>query len=265
MVEVTNNSDMLFKEIKSVSQPSYKGKTFSDYIRDNFHNSMASLLYNTHIIDLTSGKELDENAYQSYENDIVVDFNKFNVKNAPIYVFVPGKLELLLTSDLKVEYEIINDSFLKINNLHNETTADVVYRSSNYTQLPSIKGSYVLFNYEDIEDKIYEEEISINLGENEEGSDIQSLNQWMQGKGYNNYEDILKDYTFYSVLTKEAVSSRLLNKYSKSYIITLGEINNDTYFRVPKEVLFISSGVNYSMIDDRTLLIKNGEVSVIYK
>lgn len=265
LVEITDRNHIVFEESLLVNERSYKGKTFEQYVKGYYHSNYQALQLSNSVFDVITGDLLDAESTQIYKDSIIVDINNYDIKDAPIYVYVPGTINLLLSSDSKIEYELVNDSTLKVIDWHNESSVDIVFTTSEAKNPPKLKGNYVLFDYQNIHQLNYEEKISIELEALESENVGKTLKEWMEDHKYENYTQLQNTFGFKSVLTNDKVSIRLLKKYSHAYTISLGDIKTETYLRVPKEILFISSGTKFTVIDDRTLLIKKGAVTIIYK
>lgn len=265
LVDITDHQ-IVFEEALSVNARSYNGLTFEQFVKNYYYSSYEAMQLSNHVIDVQKNETIDSKTTQNYKTAIIVDVNNYTVKDATIYVYVPGEINLLLSSDSNIEFELINNSTIKILDWHSENTIDIVFTSNeDQKKLPNLKGNYVLFDFQNINQMAYEERISIDLEANESQSVAKPLEDWMKDLNFTDYTQLQKAYDFKSVLTNEKVSNDLLKKYNHAYIISLGVIKTETYLRVPKEILFISSGTEFSTIDDKTILIKKGAVTIIYK
>ncbi|MBC7959374.1 MAG: hypothetical protein H7X94_05870, partial [Vallitaleaceae bacterium] len=158
----------------------------------------------------------------------------------------------------------INDSTLKVIDWHNESTLDIVFTPGEQIELPSLQSNYVLFDYKDINILQYQEKISVEFDGVDEKV-AQTIKDWVEVQDYKDYSELQNTLKFESVLTKQPISSDLLKKYNHAYILNFGKIKEETFIRVPKEMFFVTENVKYTTIDDRTLLIKEGNVTIIYK
>ncbi len=207
---------------------------------------------------------LDSKSIENFKESSIVDINNYAVKDAMTYVYVPGKIELLLSEDLTIEYELINTSTIKMSNWQSESSLNLVFTRDDISELPDLEGNYVLFDYSEISQFKYKEKIAIDLEADKVENVSMTLKEWLVLQKIETFEKMQEKYAFNSVLTNEKAKSNLFKKYKDSYILSLGNIKTETYLRVPKELLFITETANYEFIDHQTVLIKNGRVIIIY-
>lgn len=265
LVKIVDNELFYFEEFARVDRHSYKGISFEKFADQYFHNSYESLILSNNVTNTTNEKITDAKECEKFKSNIVVDINRYNIKNGTIYACVPGTINLLMSPGNVIEYELLNTSSVKITDWNDESTFNIIFSPGEGQSIKEPEGNYVLFDYALINNFTYTEKISIELEDYDNGKVVQSLDDWLASKNYENYDIMLQNLNFIWAINKEQVTSKQLKKYDDALILSFGKIRVDTYIRVPKEILFISDKVKYKYIDENTLLIKEGDVTIVYK
>lgn len=265
LVEVMDNEYVYLEESTRVDNHSFKGKSLDAYIANYYHNSFDAFIKSNWTVYFEGDEIIEDYDYEELKDLIVVDVDRYNIKDSSTYIKTPGTVKLIFATDNPVEYEFINDSTIKITNWKNETSISVAYEKGDFKKLKKPKENYILFDFTTLDKLIYKEIIAVKLEDYRNGKIITPLNEWITAKGYSNYEDLIENISFRWAINKDKVSSKDFEKYEDAYVLSFGKITNDTYIRVPKEILFITDDVNYKYIDEETLLIHEGTVTIIYK
>lgn len=262
MIEIIKNNLILLQETHKISESSYVGTTLGEYVMKFYHDDF-QLLDRSKIIYDSEGQVVSGLDCEELKNARIIPFAKHEVKDAPLYIQIPGEILYIIGSDTEMKFELIGPSIVKIIEWQNESSADLVYLTSEYDQMKMDDLNYVLYDYTMIQDQIYQEIISINL--EEFGDIVMTVDEWLEQKDFNNYDELQKHYQFKQVIKQNVISATDLEKKKNDHITFLGEINANTYIRLPKDILYVSDNVKYEIIDKKTILVKSGLVTLIYK
>lgn len=265
LVEVMDNEYLYLEESTRVDHYNLSGKTLDSYVAKYYHNSVDALIKSNWSVYLQDEDIITDYDYDDLKNLTIVNVDRYNIKDADTYIKVPGNIKLIFALDNPIDYEIINESTLRIIDWNNETSVNVAYEQGDYKKFKKPKENYILFDFSSIDKLIYKEIIVVKLEDYSNGKIISSLNEWMNAKGYNKYEELLDNISFRWAVNKDKASYKDFEKYDDALVLSFGRITNDTYIRVPKEILFITDDVDYQYIDEETLLIHEGIVTIIYK
>lgn len=266
LVEIMDDEFFYFEEFLRVENHSYNGKTLDQYILKYYHNSYDAFMKSTWTDYLDDDDEKNNN-YEAFKELTVVDVNRYNIKDTSTYIKVPGSIKLLFALDDPIDYELINDSMIKINDWRGETSISVAYTEGDYKKLKKPKDNYVLFDFTTIDKLIYKEIIAVKMEDysNSNSNIITPFSEWIINKGYDSVEDLQQDIPFRWAFNNDKVKNDEFKKYDDALVLSFGNIKTDTYIRVPREILFISDDVDYKYIDEETILIKEGVVTIVYK
>lgn len=265
LVEVIDNEAFYFEEYIRVDNHSIKGKSFEEYIKKYSHNNYDAFIKSNWVDFIEIDEDENDVAYETLQDLNVIDIDRYNIKNTITYIKVPGKIRFIYALNDAIDYKLINDSMIRIDDWGNETSINIVYSEEEYKKLKKPKENYILFDFTSIDKLVYKEIIAIKLEDYSNVNIITPLNTWLRDKNYKDYEELLDNIPFKWAINKDKATQMDLDNYEKALVLSFGNIISDTYIRVPNEILFITEGVDYKYIDENTLLIKEGNVTIIYK